>query len=72
METLHFISNGEDPYPYLVEFPKDSSDKDPLHLEISPFIHFMVQILSYRSNNVYTVTPFKILNDMAVCTWLDL
>ena len=27
-------------------------DKDPLHLEISPFIHFMVQILFHKSNDI--------------------
>ena len=27
-------------------------DKDPLHLEISPFVHFMVQILFHKSNDI--------------------
>jgi hypothetical protein len=26
-------------------------DKDPLHLEISSFVHFMVQILFHKSND---------------------
>jgi hypothetical protein len=47
-------------------------DKDPLHLEISPFVHFMVQILFQKSNDIYTALSFKILNDMAICTLLDL
>jgi hypothetical protein len=38
----------------------------------SPFVHFMVQILSHESNNVYTARSFKILNDVAVYTLLDL
>jgi hypothetical protein len=31
----------------------------------------MVQIKCYRSNNVQTVTSFKILNNVAVCILLD-
>ena len=27
-------------------------DKDPLHLEISLFVHFMVQILFHKSNDI--------------------
>jgi hypothetical protein len=27
-------------------------DKDPLHLEISPFVHFMVKILFHKSNDI--------------------
>ena len=34
-------------------------------------VYFMVQIKYYRSNNVQTVTSFKILNDVAVYTLLD-
>ena len=40
--------------------------------KISPFIHFMIQILSHRSNSVYTTTSYKILNDVTVCTLFDL
>ena len=47
-------------------------DKDPFHLEISPFVHFMVKILFHKSNDIYTALSFKILNDVAVCTLLDL
>jgi hypothetical protein len=39
-----------------------------LHLKTSLFVHFMIQILSHGFNNLYTVTSFKILNDVAVCT----
>jgi hypothetical protein len=35
-------------------------------------LHFMVQILFHKSNDIYTVLSFKILNDMAICTLLDL
>jgi hypothetical protein len=28
------------------------TDKDPLHLEISLFVHFMVQILFHKSNDI--------------------
>jgi hypothetical protein len=34
--------------------------------------HFMVKSLCHGSNSVQTVTSFKILNDMTVCTLLDL
>ena len=37
----------EPPDPYLT-----TMDKDPLHLEISPFVHFMVQILFHKSNDI--------------------
>ena len=47
-------------------------DKDPLHLEISPFVHFMVQILFHKSNGLQSVSSFKILNDMVVCILFDL
>jgi hypothetical protein len=33
-------------------------------LEISPFVHFMVQILFHKSNGVQSVSSFKILNDV--------
>ena len=46
--------------------------QDALHLETSPFIYFMVQILSYGSNSIHTVTSFKILNDVAVYILIDL
>ena len=42
------------------------------YLETSPFVHFMVQILSPGSNRVHAATSFKILNDVTVCTLLDL
>ena len=29
-----------------------SMDKDPLHLEISQFVYFMVQILFHKSNDI--------------------
>ena len=29
-----------------------SGDKDPLHLEISQFVYFMVQILFHKSNDI--------------------
>jgi hypothetical protein len=45
---------------------------DPLSLEISLFVYFMVQILFHRSNSVYTATLFKILTDVALYTLLDL
>jgi hypothetical protein len=35
---------------------------NPLHLETSPFVYFMIQILSHISNSVYIATSFKILN----------
>ena len=45
---------------------------DSLFLETSLFVYFMLQILSHRSNSIYTVTLFKILNDVALYTLLDL
>ena len=42
------------------------------HLEISPFIHFIVYILFHKSNDIWTVLSFKILNDMTICILLDL
>jgi hypothetical protein len=47
-------------------------DKDPLHLEIPPFVYFMVQIFFHKSNDIQTGLSFKILNDVTVCTLLDL
>ena len=38
----------------------------------SPFVYLMVEIISHGSKNVHTATSFKILNDIAVCTPLDL
>jgi hypothetical protein len=35
-------------------------------------LHFMVQILFHKSNDIYTALSFKILNDMAIGTLLDL
>jgi hypothetical protein len=35
-------------------------------------LHFMIQILFYKSNDIYTALSFKILNDMAICILLDL
>ena len=35
-------------------------------------IHFMVQILFPESNSIHIITLFKILNDVTVCTLLDL
>jgi hypothetical protein len=43
-----------------------------VHLEISQFINFMVQILFYKSNGIESVSSFKILNDVIVCILLDL
>ncbi len=43
-----------------------------VHLETSPFVNFMIQILSHKFNGVHTGTSFKILNEVAVCTLLDL
>ena len=43
-----------------------AADKDPLHLEISPFVHFMVQILFHKSNDIQTALSFKILNDSVI------
>ena len=48
------------------------AEYDLLYLETSLFVHFMVQILSHRSNSVYTAMSFKILNDVVVFTLLDL
>ena len=45
---------------------------DLFHLEISHFIHFIVQILFHKSNDVQSVSSFKILNDVAVCILLNL
>ena len=47
-------------------------EQDCLHLEISQFVHFMVQILFHKSNGVQSVSSFKILNDVVVCILLDL
>ena len=49
-----------------------NKEYESLHLEISSFVHFKVQILSNGSNGIHTVTLFKILNDMTVYTLLDL
>ena len=49
-----------------------SQEYDPLHLEIFPFVYFMVQILFHKSNGVQNVLSFKILNDMTVCILLEL
>ena len=49
-----------------------SREYDPLYLEISPFVHFMVQILFHKSNGVQSVSSFKILNDVVICILLDL
>ena len=35
-------------------------------------VHFMIQFKYYRSNNVQTVTSFKILNDVTMFILLDL
>ena len=43
---------------------------DSLYLEISQFVHFIIEILSHGSNNVHIATSFKILNDIAVCSSL--
>ena len=45
---------------------------DSLFLETSLFVYFMLQILSHISNSIYTVMLFKILNDVALYTLLDL
>ena len=47
-------------------------DKDSLHLEISQFVNFMVQILFHKSNDIQSALSFKILNDVTVCILLDL
>jgi hypothetical protein len=71
--------NAPKPQPMLELFTKLKAsckmsllEYDLFHLETSPFVHFMVQILSHRSNSVYTVMFFKILNDVTVYTLLDL
>ena len=51
---------------------KETKDKDPLHLEIPSFVHFIVQILFHKSNDIQTALSFKILNDVAICILLDL
>jgi hypothetical protein len=43
-----------------------------VHLETSSFVNFMIQILSHKFNGVHIGTSFKILNEVAVCTLLDL
>ena len=45
---------------------------DHLHLEISLFVHFMVQILFHKSNNIQSVLLFKILNNVTVYILLNL
>ena len=53
-------------------YPSKYMEYDPFRLEISSFVHFIVQILFHKSNGVQSVLSFKILNEVAVCILLDM
>ena len=53
-------------------YPTKYMEYDPFRLEISPFVHFMVQILFHKSNGIQSVLSFKILNEVAVYILLDM
>jgi hypothetical protein len=51
-------------------YPSKYMEYDHFRLEMSPFVHFIVQILFHKSNGVQSVLSFKILNKVAVCILL--
>ena len=53
-------------------YPSKYKEYDPFRLEISPFVHFIVQILFHKFNDVQSVLSFKILNEVAVYILLDM
>ena len=53
-------------------FLKSIKSQNSVLLNSPKYLLWMVHILCHRFNDIYTVTSFKILNDVAVCTRLDL
>ena len=47
-------------------------EEGTLHLEISSFVYFIVEIISHGSNSIHITMSFKILNDATICAPLDL